>query len=182
MKRITALPPEVGAAVDIIVRNRTRGSDERDLIETRAEVVAELISDFYAALTEVGKELRALGLTWSAIAKVLGMSSAGAAERRFSEHLDKRRKQSRAAQSPKTPAGLAGVTVAVAAQTTGLSPTTVHNRIAANLDNPDATWFTRTPAPNKKGYVDRITDLDRLRDAKGMPVKKASRQTVENEG
>ena len=173
MKRITALPNEVGTVLDAAARKRTRGSDETELAKRRAELVIEWISDFDAALAEIVDDLRTRGLTWRDIATVLDMKSASAAERRFSKTLDRRKERSQLAQAPKTPAGLAGVTVSAASQETGISTTTVHNRILANLDNPNATWFTRTAAKNKKGHVDRVTDLNGLRAAKRLRQRRA---------
>ena len=174
MKRITALPNEVGIVLDAAARKRTRGSDETELAKVRAELVIEWMSDFGAALAEIVDDLRARGLTWRDVATVLDMKSASAAERRFSKTLDRRKERSQLAQPIKTPPGLAGVTVSAASQETSISTTTIHNRILANLNNPDANWFTRTAAENKKGHVDRITDIEGLRAARRVTPRKAA--------
>lgn len=167
MKRIAALPNEIGTAVDVIVRKKSRGrADQAALVTARAIYLAELVPLVDAALNEAANELRGLGKTWREIAELLGIVSAGAAERRFSKTLEDRRKRSRASQALKTPAGLEGVTVTAATRQLKLTPTQVHKLIEANLNNPDATWFTRTPAPTKRGYVDRITDIAGLEASK----------------
>ena len=169
MKRIAALPNEIGTAVDVIVRKQARGrGDEAALVTARAVYIAELIPLVDVALNEAVNELRELGKTWREIAELLGIVSAGAAERRFSKTLEDRRKRSRESQALKTPAGLEGVTVTAATRQVKLTPTKVHKLIEANLNNPDATWFIRTPAPTKRGYVDRITDIAGLERAKAQ--------------
>lgn len=167
MKRIAALPNEIGTALDSMVRKQARGrGDDAALITARAVLIAELIPELDAALYEAVQELRELGMSWRETAQLLSLRSASAAEQRFNKTLKERRDYQKQAQSLKTPAGLEGITVTAAGEQAHLSPSMVHKLIEANLTNPEANWFIRTPASTKKGYVDRVTDVQGLTRAK----------------
>lgn len=167
MKRIAALPNEIGTALDSMVRKQARGrGDDGALITARAVLIAELIPKLDAALYEAVQELRDLGMSWRETAQLLGLRSANAAEQRFNKTLTERREYQKRTLSLKTPVGLEGITVTAAGEQAHLSPSMVHKLIEANLDNAEAQWFIRTPASTVRGYVDRITDVEGLIRAK----------------